>query len=101
MDETCHQVSWEDVQEFCKHTKFLEPLCGRQFLPDDWKTVPIWGIAIKPFLIDGLSFDDFPLILMSAVDEMKSFEKERIISWNIIAFKVDNEYCVGVRVYFK
>lgn len=92
------EVSWDDVEHFCKHTRFLEPLCGRR---DEWKEqFTVRGFQVKTFALRDVSYVKFPNLLMFVIDAMKGFPKERILTWSVVAMKFTHEYNIVIRVYF-
>lgn len=97
------KVSWDDVEHFCQHTQFLEPLCGPRCSPNDVRAMNERAEEIEAYsLLFSSSFDEFPEFIMSIIGQVARFSRERILTWNVVTSDTGNDtFFIRVTVYLK
>lgn len=96
------KVSWDDVEHFCQHTQFLETLCGPRCPPDDLEMITKKAGIIKSFNRLFSSLDEVTELVMTVIDEMSRFPRERKYTWHVIACDAgDGVVFIRVTIFLK
>lgn len=95
-------VSWDDVQDFCEHSGFLDPLCGRRMSPGDFEAVFMRARSVESLSHRVRLLDEFPEVVMSTVEQVATYPKEQILTWDVTSYKhTSSRFSICVTLYLK